>query len=432
MVPAHLVGAEAVKTVMSGPASGVMAAVATGRRAGIPNLITYDMGGTSTDVALIKNARAPVSNEIEVEYAMPIHVPMVDVRTVGAGGGSIARVEAGGMLRVGPQSAGSTPGPICYGNGGTEPTISDANLLLGRLPASRFGAAQDAVRAAFAQKIGDPLGLSAEAAAEAVLRIANTHMAGAIRMVSLSMGADPRDYALFAFGGAGPLHAVELAAELAIPRVLIPARPGMTNALGCVVADLRQDAVRTLNRPLDSVDMDLVHSVLAEQIAQGRARIADAGITLSGTAVELSADMQFIGQTHLLRVPLPNAAPSRADLQARFEAAYHTRFRVNLPTIRANLVNLNCSVIGQRPEMDLSRLIDPAGRLNTPTPQGNRPVWFGGWVQTPIYWRDQLPLDLLLQGPAIIEQMDTTTVIPPGCTVRSDSDGNLLIEVPHV
>jgi N-methylhydantoinase A len=178
--------------------------------------------------------------------------------------------------------------------------------------------------------------------------------------------------------------------------------------------------------------MDLVHSVLAEQIAQGRARIADAGITLSGTAVELSADMQFIGQTHLLRVPLPNAAPSRADLQARFEAAYHTRFRVNLPTIRANLVNLNCSVIGQRPEMDLSRLIDPAGRLNTPTPQGNRPVWFGGWVQTPIYWRDQLPLDLLLQGPAIIEQMDTTTVIPPGCTVRSDSDGNLLIEVPHV
>ena len=432
MVPAGSVSAEAVKTVMSGPASGVMAAIATGRRAGLPNLITYDMGGTSTDVALIKSGRAPVSNEIEVEYAMPIHVPMVDVRTVGAGGGSIARVDSSGMLRVGPHSAGSTPGPICYGRGGTEPTISDANLLLGRLPASRFGAGRDTLHEAFATKIGAPLGLSAEAAAEAVIRIANTHMAGAIRMVSLSLGADPRDYALFAFGGAGPLHATALAAELAIPRVLVPARPGMTNALGCVVADLRHDSVRTLNRPLDSVDMTRVHQVLADQIAQGQERITASNIALTHTQIELSADMQFIGQTHLLRVPLPHATPSREDLQARFEAAYHARFRVNLPTIRANLVNLNTSVIGQRPEMDLSRLVDPSGRKTTPEPHSHRPVWFGGWVDTPVYWRDQLPLDLHLQGPAIIEQMDTTTVIHPGCTVTSDADGNLLIEVPHV
>jgi N-methylhydantoinase A len=432
MVPAEAVSAEAVKTVMSGPASGVMAALATGRRAGLPNLITYDMGGTSTDVALIKSARAPVSNEIEVEYAMPIHVPMVDVRTVGAGGGSIARVDSSGMLRVGPHSAGSTPGPICYGRGGTEPTISDANLLLGRLPASRFGAALPELRAAFETKIGAPLGLSAEAAAEAVIRIANTHMAGAVRMVSLSLGADPRDYALFAFGGAGPLHATALAAELAIPKVLVPARPGMTNALGCVVADLRHDSVRTLNRPLDSVNIDRVHEVLADQIAQGQARIKASNITLTNTQIELSADMQFIGQTHLLRVPLPHATPTREDLQARFEAAYHARFRVNLPTIRANLVNLNTSVIGQRPEMDLSRLIDPAGRKPKPEPQSHRPVWFGGWVDTPVYWRDHLPLDLNLQGPAIIEQMDTTTVVHPGCTVSSDPDGNLLIEVPHV
>ena len=432
MVPAAQVSAEAVKTVMSGPASGVMAAVATGRRAGIPNLITYDMGGTSTDVALIKNARAPVSNEIEIEYAMPIHVPMVDVRTVGAGGGSIARVDAGGMLRVGPHSAGSSPGPICYGRGGTEPTISDANLLLGRLPAARFGAHQDQLSAIFETKIGTPLGLSAEAAAAAVIRIANTHMAGAIRMVSLSLGADPRDYALFAFGGAGPLHATALAAELGIPRVLVPARPGMTNALGCVVADLRHDSVRTLNRPLDNVDIEEVHAILADQIEHGTARINAAGIELTQTQMELSADMQFIGQTHLLRVPLPSTTPTREDLQQRFEAAYHARFRVNLPTIRANLVNLNTSVIGQRPEMDLSRLIDPAGRLAIPTPQSTRPVWFNGWVETPVYWRDHLPLDLHLNGPAIIEQMDTTTLVHPGCTVTSDPDGNLIIEVPHV
>ncbi|RUS59616.1 hydantoinase/oxoprolinase family protein [Pseudorhodobacter sp. E13] len=431
MVPAAQVSAEAVKTVMSGPASGVMAAVATGRRAGMPNLITYDMGGTSTDVALIKNARAPVSNEIEVEYAMPIHVPMVDVRTVGAGGGSIAQVDAGGMLRVGPQSAGSFPGPICYGNGGTEPTISDANLLLGRLPASRFGAHQDQLSAIFETKIGARLGLSPEAAAEAVIRIANTHMAGAIRMVSLSLGADPRDYALFAFGGAGPLHATALAAELGIPRVLVPARPGMTNALGCVVADLRHDSVRTLNQPLDTADIAQIHAILAEQIDTGTARIKAAGIALTDIQTELSADMQFIGQTHLLRVPLASATPTRADLQQRFEAAYHARFRVNLPTIRANLVNLNVSVIGQRPEMDLSRLIDPAGRHSTATPQSSRKVWFNGWVDTPVYWRDHLPLDLQLNGPAIIEQMDTTTLVHPGCTVTSDPDGNLIITVPH-
>ncbi|MCF8510749.1 MAG: hydantoinase/oxoprolinase family protein [Rhodobacteraceae bacterium] len=431
MVAADKVSREAVKTVMSGPASGVMAALATGRRAGMTNLLTYDMGGTSTDVAMIKAGRAPVSNEIEVEYAMPIHVPMVDVRTVGAGGGSIARVDQSGMLRVGPESAGSIPGPIWYGRGGTQVTISDANLLLGRLPAHRFGQAVEATRLAMAEQIGAPLGLSVEQAAEAVLRIANTHMAGAIRMVSISMGADPRDFALFAFGGAGPLHAVALAQELAIPKVLIPARPGITNALGCVVADLRHDFVRTLNRPLDSADLTEVHGLLAGQEAEGRRLIAAEKIALTGIEAEYSADMQFIGQTHLLRVPLPGPAPSREDLQARFEAAYHARFRVDLPNIRANLVNLNCSVTGRRPQLDLSRLIDPKGRLETVSVKEMRRVWFGAWVETPVYWRDHLPLSLHLEGPAIIEQMDTTVIVEPGCLVTSDADGNLIIEVPH-
>lgn len=431
MVSAQLVSKEAVKTVMSGPASGVMAAVATGRQAGIANLLTYDMGGTSTDVAMIRDGRAPVSNEIEVEYAMPIHVPMVDVRTVGAGGGSIARVDASGLLRVGPESAGSSPGPVCYGRGGTRVTISDANLILGRLPAERFGQAAEAARQAMADQIARPLGLGIEQAAEAVLRIANTHMAGAIRMVSISMGADPRDFALFAFGGAGPLHAVSLAAELAVPRVLIPARPGITNALGCVVADLRQDFVRTVNRPLDRLDIGSVHAILAEQEAEGRRMIAQEKIALTRVHAEFSADMQFIGQTHLLRVQLPVATPGRDDLQSLFESAYFARFRVDLPTIRANLVNLNTSVIGTRPEMDLSVLIDPAGRKRLAEPAAIRAVWFGGWVETPVYWRDHLPLDLNLSGPAIIEQMDTTIVIDPGCTVTSDADGNLIVQVPH-
>jgi N-methylhydantoinase A len=429
MVSARDVGREAVKTVMSGPASGVMAAVATGRRAGMPNLLTYDMGGTSTDVAMIRNGVAPVSNEIEVEYAMPIHVPMVDVRTVGAGGGSIARIDAGGMLRVGPESAGSIPGPVCYGRGGTRVTISDANLILGRLPAGRFGQAAEAAHQAMRDQIAAPLGLSVEAAAEAVIRIANTHMAGAIRMVSISLGADPRDFALFAFGGAGPLHAVALARELNVPKVLIPARPGITNALGCVVADLRHDFVRTLNRPLDTLDMADVHAVLAAQEAEGR-RLTGAGkIALTATRAEYSADMQFIGQTHLLRVALPSATPSREDLQRRFEAAYHARFRVDLPTIRANLVNLNTSVIGERPALDLSRLIDPEDRRARAEPASTRRVWFDGWHDTPVYWRDHLPLKIDLQGPAIIEQMDTTVVIDPGARVTSDVDGNLIVEV---
>jgi N-methylhydantoinase A len=429
MVAARDVAREAVKTVMSGPASGVMAAVATGRRAGMPNLLTYDMGGTSTDVAMIRNGVAPVSNEIEVEYAMPIHVPMVDVRTVGAGGGSIARIDAGGMLRVGPESAGSTPGPVCYGRGGTRVTISDANLILGRLPASRFGQAAGAAVQAMRDQIARPLGLSVEQAAEAVIRIANTHMAGAIRMVSISMGADPRDFALFAFGGAGPLHAVALARELNVPRVLIPARPGITNALGCVVADLRHDFVRTLNRPLDAVDMDQVHAILAAQEAEGRRLIGLEKIALTRVRAEYSADMQFVGQTHLLRVALPSAAPAREEMQQRFETAYHARFRVELPTIRANLVNLNVSVIGERPALDLSRLIDPAGRKDRLVPAARRKVWFDGWHDTPVYWRDHLPAGASLQGPAIIEQMDTTIVIEPGMPVTQDPDGNLIVEV---
>lgn len=431
MVTAGQVAKEAVKTVMSGPASGVMAALAIGRRAGFANLLTYDMGGTSTDVAMIRDGRAPVSNEIEVEYGMPIHVPMVDVRTVGAGGGSVARIDAGGMLRVGPDSAGSTPGPICYGRGGTQVTISDANLLLGRLPAEKFGTAAAAARAAMAAQIAEPLGLTVEEAAAAVVRIANTHMAGAIRMVSLSLGADPRDFALFAFGGAGPLHAVALARELAVPKVLVPARPGLTNALGCVVADLRHDFVRTINQPLDSADMADVHRILATHEADGRALILAEPVAIASIEVEYTADMQFVGQTHLLRIRLPGATPTCEELQSLFEAAYFERFRVELPMIRANLVSLSISVIGRRPAADLSQLIARSDRAAALVPKAWRPVWFDAWVDTPVYWRDHMPMDAVLSGPAIIEQMDTTVLVDPGCSVSTDPDGNLIIEVPH-
>lgn len=438
MVSARLVAREAAKTVMSGPASGVMAAAYTGRRAGAPNLLTYDMGGTSTDVALIKGAQPAVSNEIEVEYAMPIHVPMVDVRTVGAGGGSIAHVNAAGLLEVGPESAGAQPGPICYGRGGTRPTISDANLILGRLDPSRLNAVEggvslETVREVFARELGAPLGLDAEGAAAAVIRVANAKMAGAIRMVSLSLGEDPRDFALFAFGGAGPLHAVALARELGVGRVLVPARPGITNALGCVVADIRHDFVNTLNQPLDGADMDQVHAILARQAAEGRALIGQEKVEVREVQESFSADMQFIGQTHLLRVPLPGPTPTREEIQERFARAYWDRFRVDLPEIRPALVNLNASIVGVRPEIDLALLIPAEGRAASlsQAQTGARRVWFeDGWHDTPIYRREKLPLDAVLQGPAIVEQLDSTLVIDPGCRATGDADGNLMIEVP--
>jgi N-methylhydantoinase A len=437
MISARNVTREAAKTVMSGPASGVIAAAYTGRRAGFASLVTYDMGGTSTDVALIRDAQPAVSNEIEIEYAMPIHVPMVAVHTVGAGGGSIARVDASGLIQVGPQSAGADPGPICYGRGGTEPTITDANLVLGRLNPKKLLAVEhpvtvEDVTKIFEDRIGRPTGLDGFAAAGAVLRLGNIKMAGAVRMVSVARGHDPRDFALFAFGGAGPLHASALARELGLPRVLVPARPGITNALGCVVADMRHDFVNTVNRPIATLDEAEMRLILERQRAQGVALIEEEAVKPETINFSHSADMQFVGQTHIITVPLPSAAVSRAELQALFEKAYFARFRVELPEIRANLVNLNTSVTGMRPPLDLSRLIDPAGRAATLAEAltETRPVWFDGvWHDTPVYAREKLPLDAGIAGPAILEQMDCTTVLEPGDRARSDSDGNLIVEV---
>lgn len=437
MVSSRRVAREAAKTVMSGPASGVIAAAYTGRQAGIENLITYDMGGTSTDVALIRQAEPAVSSEIDVEYGLPIHVPMVDVRTVGAGGGSIARVNAAGLLEVGPQSAGASPGPICYGRGGNEPTISDANLLLGRLDPEKLksvegGVSVDDVKAVFDDRLGARLGLDSTAAAAAVIQMANTKMAGAIRMVSVSLGADPRDYALFAFGGAGPLHASALARELGVPRVLVPSRPGITNAIGCVVADLRHDFVNTINRPLDEADIDRVHAVFARQIAEGERLLDKENVEIRRIKRLFSVDMQFVGQSHLLRVPLETPTPDRATLRRLFEDVYFRRFHVELAQIRANLVNVNTSVIGERAPLDLSTLIDPAGRKSSleAAQTDQRPVYFdAGWHETPIYRRDSLPANFRLSGPAVLEQMDTTTLIEPGDRAEGDREGNIIITV---
>lgn len=436
-VAARIAHDEAAKTVMSGPASGVMAAAYLGSRAGFPDLVTYDMGGTSTDVALIRAGVPSVTDELELEYAMPVHVPMVDVHTVGAGGGSIARIDAAGLLRVGPESAGAVPGPVCYGRGGTRPTITDANLLLGRLDPEKLLAVDRRVTLAevaeaIDREVGQPLNLTPEQAAAAILRVANDRMAGAVRMVSLSRGHDPRDYALFAFGGAGPLHASALARELGIPTVIIPARPGITNAIGCAVADLRHDFTRTLNRPLERVTAEEVASVLTAQAEEGRRTLDREGTTLAGTAVLHSADMQFRGQTHLLNVPADAASADPASLRAAFEGAYLERFGIALPEIGAVLVNLKTSVIGRRPELDPALLAASNERATSveAAQVGERRVWFeSGWQPTPVYRRERLPLEAGLAGPVIVEQLDATTVLEPGDRARQDRLGNLIVSV---
>jgi len=426
----------AVKTVMSGPASGVMAAAATARATGIDNLITFDTGGTSCDVGLVQGGVPDVTSEMELEYAMPIHVPMVDVHTIGAGGGSIAFVNEAGMLQVGPKSAGAQPGPICYGRGGTRPTITDANLLLGRLdPAGLLGVAGDApldaVQHAVRQEICQPLGLGLEQAAAAIIDIGNDRMAGAIRMVTLARGHDPRDFTLFAFGGAGPMHAAALARELSIPRVLIPARPGITNAIGCITADLRHDYVNTLNAPLSVLDVAEVHAILEAQIEEGRATIEREGVAVTTIDCLHFADMQFEGQTHLLTVPLNGTMVQVAELQAAFEAVYFDRFHVELEEIRAVLVSLHTAVIGRRPGAPLQALATAGGNNSlADARRGQRAVWFAGEVhETPIYQRHLLPADMALDGPTIIEQMDCTIVVEPGNRVTLDGLGNLVIEV---
>jgi N-methylhydantoinase A len=436
-VSARVVARAAAKTIMSGPASGVMAAAATLAQSGIANAITYDMGGTSTDVALVHGGVPQVSSELTIDYGLPIHVPMVDVRSIGAGGGSLASVDAAGMLQVGPQSAGSEPGPICYGRGGVEPTITDANLLLGRLDPDGLLAVSKPVsiahvREVFQRTLAEPLGLNVDEAAAAVIRLADTHMAGAIRMVSLSRGLDPRDFTLFAFGGAGPLHAVALARELGIPEVLVPARPGLTNALGCLVAELRQDFVNTLNVPLDAADMAEVHGTLAAQRQRGIAINAEEQSEIVETAVLHGADMQFRGQTHLIRVAFPAADASRQQIQALFEAAYYARFQVRLPEIKAILVNLVTSVIGRRRQFPLGALLEAGGRTSRVEGAmiGERKVFADGrWRTAHVFDRVKLPIGARIEGPAVIQQIDATTIVDAAAVATVDAIGNLRIAV---
>jgi N-methylhydantoinase A len=434
MMAASIVADHAVHTVMSGPAAGVLAAARIGEAAGFDNVITADMGGTSFDVALIVDGEPLVTNDKEIAYAIPIHIPMVDIHIIGAGGGSIAGIDDAGMLRVGPRSAGSEPGPIGYSRGGTEPTITDANLLLGRLNASNVTGSDtpadlDRIAEVFRVRVGAHLDLDALESAEAVLRVAVNELAGAVRLVSVEKGKDPRDFALMSFGGAGPLHAVAVARHLGIPTVLVPRFPGLTSALGCIMADVRHDFVHAISLPLSRVQAREIDAIFAEHVAAGKVLLERELVAVRETVVRHEADLLYQGQSHVLRLDVESPGFDPEQLVTAFADRFSERFGIRLDEMKPVLVNVRTTVIGAQ-KGDLPIGVPSKGVTLDGAIKGFREVRFdGSWRRATIYDRELLPHDVGFDGPAIVEQLDATIVIDPGASAAVDELGNIIVTV---
>lgn len=430
-----------VRTALSGPAAGVIAAAAIATAAGFENAITCDLGGTSFDVSLVAGGRMELAAQATIDFGMVIRSPMIEITTIGAGGGSIAHVDRGGLLQVGPESAGSRPGPVCYGQGNDRPTLTDANVVLGRINAERpIGRALarldvDAAREAIRRHVGDPLGLDPMAAAEATLRVANAKMAGAIRLVSIERGHDPGRFVALPFGGGGALHVGALIREVGLKAALVPRYPGVTSALGCIIADVRHDQVRTLNLALDGLDTAALDARMVAEAEAARAVVAEAGLPVEGIETVFELDMHYAGQTHTVAVPLPatlgegTTGITAAAVRAAFEAAYSRAFTRLLPGIPIRIVTLRTAAIGRRPAFDLAMLAPGQGASMATAARGSRPVWFdGGWTGARVFARLALPVGSVVPGPAILEQPDATIVVDPGLAARTDRFGNLIIE----
>jgi N-methylhydantoinase A len=407
----------------------------------IKDAIAFDMGGTTAKAGVIYQGNVLMTGAALIGgYAtgLPVQMPMIDIQEVGTGGGSIARVEVGNALRVGPESAGAAPGPVCYGLGGTEPTITDANLVLGRLGADRFlgGEMQldlDAAKRALIEKVATPLGLDPIEAAEGILRIATTKMAHVVRWVTTERGLDAADFALVAYGGAGPLHASAVARELAISKVLIPRAPGHFSAYGMLVADLRRDFVNTWFTPLADASFPEMEKLFVEMERQGRETVSR-GQTLSGIAVERSADMRYVGQEHAVTVNLPIElfrAQDRDGIKARFDAVHQTRYGFSVATEKAEIVSLRSAIIGQMRKPTFEHIATSGSGPDTAAFRGKRPVYFAstGFVDTPTYDRPALKAGNKIAGPALIEEHASTTVAHPGDQVEVDDFGDLVITV---
>ena len=434
-----------VRTALSGPAAGVIAAAAISKAAGFPNVITGDLGGTSFDVSLVVEGQTMLAAQTTIDFGLVVRTPMIEITTIGAGGGSIAGVDPGGMLQVGPESAGSRPGPVCYAQGNSRPTLTDANVLLGRINAERPIGGKlarldvDAARAAIATHVAEPLGLDVMTAAEAVVRIANSKMAGAIRLVSIERGHDPAKFAAVPFGGGGALHVGALIKDVGLKAALVPRFPGVTSALGCVIADIRHDQVQTVNLPLAGIDAAALDRRMVEEATAARAVVESAGLSVERIDLVFELDMHYIGQTHTVAVALPVSVENgttgpttgidEATIRAAFERAYQASFSRLLPGVGAKIVNLRTAAIGRRPHFDLATLAPRDGTSVEGAYAGSRPVWFdGAWHETAVYNRLDLPVGAVIQGPAILEQPDATTVIDPDLSARVDGFGNVVVE----
>ena len=436
-----------LNTVLSGPAAGVIAATRIGAEEGFPNLITYDMGGTSLDVSLVQNGKPLPSSGMDLEFGIPLMVSMIDIHTIGAGGGSIAQIDQGGLLQVGPQSAGAEPGPVCYGKGGAAPTLTDANLVLGRINphypiAGVAGASFDVegARSAIAEAVGKPLGLTTEQAAHAIVAVANNRIAGSLRRVSIDKGHDPRDFALFSFGGSGPLHVGYLLHELGIGRGIVPYYPGIASAWGCVIADRQHDFVTMQNCLLSELDLAAVEQTLADHLAAGQTMLAGENVPLERVSVVREADISYEGQTHVIRTPLPAGELNQDTIAASFRRAYLQHYgRVEaglggleelLAQIPMRLLNLRTAVIGVRADVKLKDFVPAPTTTFADALKEERPVYVDeGWRNCPVYDRAKLPWDAVLSGPALIEQPDSTIWLEPWCRATVAAGGSLLIEV---
>ena len=446
--------AEALKmpasAVESGPAAGVIAAAFVGRQLDEPNLLTFDMGGTTAKASLIRDGHIEVTAEYEVGSGAnvsrwlhgtghPIRVPVIDLAEVSAGGGSIAWIDAGGALRVGPQSAGAEPGPVCYGQGGEQPTVTDCNMTLGYLNPEYFLGGKLKVDAAAArsvieEKLATPMRQTAVEAAAGVIDVVNHNMAEALRIVSVERGHDPREFALVAFGGGGPVHAASLAAALDIARVIIPPIPGGFSALGLVATDLQRNYGRTCYERLDSADLARMAAIFADMEAAGEAMLVEAGVAAEQRELLRFADVRYARQAYELTIPVDPGALGPDHLE-RLAQAFHTRHRETYghdnPDEPIQIVNLRLSAVGHLEGLQLKPGANAGGTL-AEARIGDRPAHFSGHglLDCPVFDRTRLPIDDVLTGPAIVEASDTTLVVPPGWRVTPDARGFLIMEAP--